>query len=337
MKLKNTNFLLICCLAMSALTAKCEEKALPNNSTENVEDPDEWLSESHPYQTFSYSKDEVEFSYKFICSDIEAGLISEHLHGKGPNYARIIFENCRKKVFIVYSCKGFLSESFELEELLFADDCKNISPLDEKVLWANAISFLGRSFHNFEALNKIKHSNYFLKKHLPIAVSEFLKEFHANPILLQKGILESLQPQTNGHKIAILIRDNFNRSESELIKDPKYKEILFEVSNLFTAILKDSESAIKKDSPEYLQNINKDIRSCNLARVIFKNIIEENNDLIRAFPSQVCRKIKELCKNNVENINSLSDQDLEDFASWICEQAAEALSKGIVMPWDKKD
>lgn len=345
MKLKNTKFFIICCLVMSTLTAKCEEKSLPNNPTENLEDNDDWLSESHPYQTFSYSKDEVEFSYKFICSDIEAALISEHLHGKGPNHARIIFENCRKKVFIVYSCEGFLSENFDLEEFLFPDDCKNISPLDERVLWTNAISFLGRSFHdsahlNLEILNKIKYSNFFLKKHVLPATRTILESLRANPMLFKKGIVESVQPQTNAHKMIILIRDNFEQGESELEKDPiKYKEAIFKISDVFFEIEKERKNLRGKnnDNPENLQIINKIIRSQNLARVIFKNIIDGNKELIRAFPAKVCQKIKELCKDSVENINALSDKDLEEFAQWICEHGAEALSKDIVMPWDKKD
>lgn len=357
MKLKNANFLLICCLAMSALTAKCEEKTLPNNPREDIGDPDDLPSK---YEFFSYSKDEVEFKTKSGRSGIEANLIGKHLYGKEPNHARIIFENYFKRVYIVYSCKGslaerfnlwdgrffvncdengFMSESFDLEEFLFDDDCKNISPLDEKVLWANAISFLGRSFHNFEALNKIKHSNYFLKKHILMAIREILKALHANPILFKKGIVESVQPQTNAHKMIILIRDNFAQGESELENDPiKCKKAIFEISNLHIATMKEREDLEKKDklSVEYVKILNKDIGSRNLARVIFKNIIEGNKELIRAFPAKVCQKIRELCKDSVENINTLSDKDLEEFTGWICEQAAEVLSKDIVMPWDRK-
>lgn len=355
MKLKNANFLLICCLAMSALTAKCEEKTLPNNPREDIGDPDDLPSK---YEFFSYSKDEVEFKTKSGRSGIEANLIGKHLYGKEPNHARIIFENYFKRVYIVYSCKGslaerfnlwdgrffvncdengFMSESFDLEEFLFDDDCKNISPLDEKVLWANAISFLGRSFHNFEALNNIKYSNFFLKKYILMAVHEILKALHANPILFKKGIVESVQPQTREHKMIILIRDNFAQGESELEKDPiKYKNAIFQLSDLHVAMIKESEDLQKKDSVENIRILNKDIGSRNLVRVIFKNIIEGNKELTRAFPAKVCQKIRELCKDNVENINTLSVQDFEEFTQWVCEQGAKELSKDIVMPWDTK-
>lgn len=341
MTIKISNLLGIFCLITSSLTLKSEAN-LSHNSTIETEERDSF-SESYPYQTFSYSKDNVSFSDKFICSDIEAGLISEHLHGKGPNHARIIFENCRKKVYIVYSCSnGLLSESFNLEDFLFSDDCKNISPIHEKVLWSIAISFLGRSFHdsanlNLEILNKIKYSNFFLKKHVLPATRTILESLRANPMLFKKEIIESIQPQTNVHKMIILIRDNFEQGESELEKDPiKYKETIFKISNAFFEMEKERENLREKnnDSPENKQIINKVIRSQNLARVVFKNIIDGNKELIRAFPAKVCQKVKELCKNNVENINTLSDQVLEEFTQWIYEQGTEALSKDIVMPWD---
>ncbi len=344
MTIKHYNLLVMICLMVGSLNSNSESEESPFSNTKLDVKKEDIFDETPKFGIFNYSN----FSFGSAPTTDGRYLARTYLRDKKPNNAGIfsIGSSYRTTNCLVYINKeGFYnSKEFNLDEFLFTDDCKDISLLDERVLWANAIAFLGNAFRDSSSLEKIKHSNYFVEKHILKNLHDFLEQLRKYPMTLEKGFLESIKhemPSPFEYEILVFIRDNFNKSESELAKDPiEYKKATLKLSDIFVSKLQKvlHPGVLQKiENGEVFVEYKKDacfFESIELAKIIFKNVVEKNNAIIKALPPQVCQKIGELCEDKIENVDLLTEKCLENFITWVCEQAAEALSKGVVMPWD---